>query len=292
MSLLILPSYGKINLGLLLLSKRPDGYHDIATVFQQIDLHDTIFFQKRSSSFKLTVSDDSLSSMEDNLIYRAYLKMKNKTQTDQAYQIHLEKNIPVGGGLGGGSSNAAVTLMALNYLWGNKLTQDDLLEIAGEIGSDVPFFISGGTVLGQGRGEVLTSLDLSTNWWIVLICPNISVSTAWAYQHARITLTKEEKFTNFMSIFKGFTPRFLQSRLRNELEDAVFGKYPLLEEIKNLLYQRNAFYASMSGSGSTVYGLFSQRTDAEKAAAFFSIQRRLSTFLCRPISSHPLEEAG
>jgi 4-diphosphocytidyl-2-C-methyl-D-erythritol kinase len=292
MSLLIVPSYGKINLGLLILNKRSDGYHDIATVFQQIDLHDTITFQRESSNFQLTVSHESLSSSEDNLIHQACVAMRDKCRMNQAFQIHLDKIIPMGGGLGGGSSNAAVTLMALNYLWGNKLSTDELLKTAGEIGSDVPFFITGGTALGQGRGEVLTPLELPGDWWIVLVCPDESISTEWAYQRARITLTKEEKITNFSSIFEGFTPRLLQNSLRNELEDAVFEKYPLLQEIKILLYQRNAFYASMSGSGSTVYGLFRKRAEAEKAVAFFSIRRRLSTFLCRPISSHPFEEMG
>ena len=288
MSTLTLPSYGKINLGLLLLQKRTDGYHDIATVFQQIDLNDTIIINQ-SSSFHLTTSDKSLPVNEDNLIHTAFEVIRRKLKIRDGIAVHLDKKIPVGGGLGGGSSNAAVTLMALNRIWGDRLSQDELIEIGGEIGSDVPFFLTGGTALGQGRGEILTPLTLPEDWWIVLVCPDISVSTAWAYQHARITLTKEEKFTNFRSIFKGFNPRILRNDLHNELEDAVFQKYPLLQEIKDTLYQEDAFYASMSGSGSSVYGLFHQRVKAEEAAAFFSIQKGLSTFLCKPISSHPLE---
>jgi 4-diphosphocytidyl-2-C-methyl-D-erythritol kinase len=285
MSICTFPSYGKINLGLLLLQKRSDGYHDIATVFQQIDLHDTLSIHP-SSTFRLTVSEPSLSVKENNLIYRAFKMIQNKLQNRDGVDIHLEKRIPVGGGLGGGSSNAAVTLMALNRIWGDKLSRKELMQLGGQIGSDVPFFLMGGTALGQGRGEILQPLSLSMDWWIVLVCPDISISTAWAYKHARIALTKEEKFTNFRSIFEEFTPSVLRNTLRNELEDAVFQKYPLLGEIKEILYQKDAFYASMSGSGSSVYGLFNQRIKAETAVMFFSIEKGVSALLCKPISSH------
>ena len=280
-----LRSYAKINLGLLLLGKRDDGYHDIATVFQQIDLHDHISFRKIASSIRITSSNPTLPLDENNLVYKSCRLFQKAQGITEGLEVHIQKHIPIGGGLGGGSSNAAATLVAMNHLWKTNLSLAELLEMAIKIGSDVPFFLQGGIALGRGRGEILTPIQWPADWWIVLICPGIHVSSSWAYRQAKIALTKEEKFTKFRSIFKRYSPHTLRTMLINELEGVVFQRHPILQEIKKQLYQRDAFYASMSGSGSSVYGLFSHRAQAEVAKASFCTDQGMETYLCRPISS-------
>ncbi len=287
MNSLTVLSYAKINLGLLLLEKRNDGFHDIATVFQQIDLHDELTFRQKPTSIDITSNESHLPIDETNLVHRAYSLICDRYRIKGGLHVHLDKQIPMGGGLGGGSSNAAATLLAVNKLWRMKLTQIELKELAIEIGSDVPFFLIGGTALGEGRGERLSPFDWPVNWTAVLVCPGIHVSTAWAYGQARIALTKEEKFTKFRSIFNRHNPHALRDDLINDLEAVVFGRHPILREIKDSMYLRGAFYASMSGSGSTIYGLFSEHREAEEACSFFSNEKGMTAFLSRPMSSHP-----
>ncbi len=286
MEFISLASYAKINLGLLILSKRKDGYHNIATVFQQIDLHDDITLRKIPDVIRIISTDPTLPLDRNNLVYRAFELVQSKLGFKGGIEIRIEKRIPMGSGLGGGSSNAAATLVGVNRLWGEKLSLSELEEMAAEIGLDVPFFITGGTALGQGRGEILTPLKWSNDWWVVLVYPGIEVSTSWAYRKAKIILTKEEKFTKFRSVFKKYDPHALRQILENDLEGVVFRRHPVLRIIKEAMYKRDAFYASMSGSGSSIYGLFLRREQAEVAQAFFSIKQGMTTFLCRPISFH------
>jgi 4-diphosphocytidyl-2-C-methyl-D-erythritol kinase len=289
MEYLSLPSYAKINLGLLLLRKREDGYHDLATVYQQIDLYDEMMFQKTPSSIRITSTDTTIPLDETNLVHRAFRLFQERFHLRGGIKIHIRKTIPVGGGLGGGSSNAATALVAVNRLWMKKRSLAELGEMAAEIGSDVPFFLHGGTALGQGRGEILRPLQWSTDWWIVLVYPGIQISTSWAYGQVKITLTKEEKFTKFRTIFEQFSPHTLKENLTNDLEGVVLQRHPILRDLKEQMYKRDAFYASVSGSGSSVYGLFSHREQAEATRTFFSKQQRMKTFLCRPILSPSLE---
>lgn len=281
-----LDSFAKINLGLYLLKKRLDGYHDIATVFQSIDLHDTITFNKsRSATLTLTASGIPIPLGEDNLIYRAFRVFQARMHLKSGMDVHVEKRIPTGAGLGGGSSNAAAALTAMDLLYETHLLPADLEFMAAEIGSDVPFFVQGGTAVGEGRGERLTRIDLPLDYWVVLACPAISVSTAWAYSQARLVLTKDEKLAKFKSIFQKSALRSLRESLQNELEEVVFERHPLLRLFKEDMYKWDAFYASMSGSGSTVFGLFDRREAAESALSFFSIDKRVTAFLSQPISA-------
>ncbi|MCJ7812117.1 4-(cytidine 5'-diphospho)-2-C-methyl-D-erythritol kinase [bacterium] len=290
MKSLSLRSYAKINLGLLLLDKRKDGYHNIATVFQQIDLYDIMTFRKGSSAIEITATDPAIPSNKKNLAFKAFQLFQKKLAIQEGLEIYIKKYIPVGGGLGGGSSNAATTLLAVNHLYGNPLSDTELNRIAAHLGSDVPFFLKGGTALGQGRGEMLTPLRWPTNYWIVLTCPPFGVSTSWAYNQAKITLTKDEKFTKFVLILERYNPHALKANFQNELEGVVFRRHPILREIKEQMYQRDAFYAGMSGSGSSIYGLFFEKKQAKSVKTFFSTQKGLSTYLCRPISPHPADE--
>lgn len=285
MGFMALEAYAKINLGLHILEKRTDGYHNILTVFQQIDLHDTLSFRKTPSEINIVSSLSTLPSDESNLVYQAFTVFKNAASISGGIEVHLEKRIPMGGGLGGGSSDAAATLKALNHLWGNRLTHKELFRLAGEIGSDVPFFLMGGTALGSGRGEILEPISLENNYWIVLLLPNVSVSTAWAYRQAKIPLTKDEKCVTFRSLFEKGTLQSFRTDLINEFEEVVFERHPQLRSLKSRLYKEGAFYASMSGSGSTIYGLFYEEKEARAALAFFSSMDDVTACLSRPISS-------
>jgi 4-diphosphocytidyl-2-C-methyl-D-erythritol kinase len=286
MDSLVLKSPAKINLGLYLLKKRMDGYHDILTLFQAIDLYDTIRFTRtRSSDLILHAEGFPIPSDKENLIWKAYDLFNKNLHLEGGLEVNVEKRIPTGAGLGGGSSNAASTLTALNVMFEKNLSSKQLEKMAEEIGSDVPFFIQGGTAIGEGRGEILTPVELEADYSILLICPDVSVSTAWAYSQARIVLTRELKMAIFESLFQNRDLRSLRASLKNELEDVVFQRHPLLKLFKENLYKWDAFYASMSGSGSSVFGLFNRQEQAEAARAFFSIDKRVKTFLCEPVRS-------
>jgi 4-diphosphocytidyl-2-C-methyl-D-erythritol kinase len=182
-----------------------------------------------------------------------------------------------------------VTLLAANHLWGNPFSRLQLAEMAIAIGSDVPFFLYGGTALGQGRGEVLTPLHWPLDWRMVLVCPGFRVSTSWAYSKAKIALTKEEKFTKFKSIFNKHIRHAPREVLINDLEGVVFRRHPILRELKDHMYRWDAFYASMSGSGSAIYGLFENHERAEEFRASLITRKDVTVFLCRPIERHPLQ---
>ncbi|MBN1780424.1 4-(cytidine 5'-diphospho)-2-C-methyl-D-erythritol kinase [bacterium] len=279
-------SHAKINLGLFLLNRRNDGYHDIATVFQQISIFDTLTFQKnKSHQIIITCNNTAIPLDERNLIWRSFDVYRTATGIQDGLSVHLEKHIPAGGGLGGGSSNAAATLLACEALWKQPASLQEKHRMAFEIGSDVPFFLSGGTALGLGRGERLTPLQLPVKFWIVLVFPEFSVSTQWAYSQTRIGLTNVDKISTLRALFDKSEVHAWRELLVNELEAVVFERHPELHEIKVQLYDKDAFYASMSGSGSTMFGLFEDRSSAEGAVQFFS-KMHLRASLAQPVSGH------
>jgi 4-diphosphocytidyl-2-C-methyl-D-erythritol kinase len=283
----IYQAHAKINLGLLLIGKEKDGYHQIATVFQEVDLCDTLTFRKTSiPAIQIICTDPSIPLDEKNLIHRSFELYKNRLNIEGGIAVHVEKRIPSGGGLGGGSSNAAATLRCCELLW-RQFTEEQILHrMAFEIGSDVPFFLLGGTALGLGRGEKLTPLDIPHDYWIALVFPGFPVSTAWAYQCSRIGLTNVDKISKLRALFSQNEIHTWYENLINELESVVFQKHPELHDIKMQLYKLDAFYASMSGSGSTLYGLFEDRACAEKAVQFFS-KKQMKALLARPVPGHP-----
>jgi len=275
----------KINLGLLLLRQRDDGYTDIATVFQEISLADQLHFRRIDAhGIRLVCDQPGIPVNSDNLIWKAYTLFQQQSGVDWGIDVRLEKRIPAGGGLGGGSSDAAATLTALNRLAGHVLSEADLFELAQKLGSDVPFFLHGGTALGEGRGEILTPIDMDARYFIVLILPGIHVSTAWAYQASRIALTKNKKISTFRALFRDLHLKDWRGSLVNEMEAAVFQRHSRLLALKDSLYDAGAGYASMSGSGSTLFGLFFEEQAAEVAAANIEQLHAVNTVICRPFS--------
>ncbi len=275
-------SFAKINLGLRVLGKRSDGFHEIETVFQTISLKDEIEFFPVKDGIKLTCDSPDCPSDETNLIFKAATLLKKQTNTSKGCHIFLKKEIPVGAGLGGGSSNAATALVALNKIWNTGLTINDLAILASQLGSDVPFFLYGGIALGKGRGEKLTHINSAPDYWGLLVCPNLQIFSKWAYQQFNFNLTKSFKRSKFSVLTRNF-PEFelWNSFLVNDFENIVFNSYPELHSILTGLNHNDAFYARMSGSGSTLYGLFKNGEKARAAQNYF--QKSFQTYIFQPV---------
>lgn len=261
-------SYAKINIGLRILGKRSDGYHELETLFQQIDFHDDLSFEPLPSQEILLTCNDPACPIDDrNLIVRAANLLKPFATSGHAgCRIHLIKRIPMGGGLGGGSSNAAVTMKALNELWNCRKSQAELAALAATIGADAAFFIFGGLALGEGKGEQITPLPHRPDYFGVLLIPDFSIATADVYRKLNLSLTLSMKSSKFKS-FASNLPPFAEwkSLFTNDLETVVLRDFPILRQWVGLFYQLGAFYAALSGSGSSVFGLFSTNEAAETA---------------------------
>ena len=248
----------KINLGLHVLRKRADGYHDIETVLLRIGLHDTLRIAP-AEAFSFTCSDASLPVNEDNLCVKAVHMLTSRCEVVPAFTLHLEKHVPYGAGLGGGSSDAAHTLLLVNEFLDLGASQDDLHSIASQLGSDVPFFLGGSSALGTGRGEILTPLlhndgsEYLLPYHLLLAVPPVHVSTQEAYQYVE---PNEISRPDLSELVLKESPREWCARLVNDFEASVFKTYPLIEQVKDHLYEAGAIYAAMSGSGSSVFGLF------------------------------------
>ncbi len=256
-------SYAKINLFLDILDKRPDNYHNILTLFQEIDLADKIVLKETPNEIKLHSEGIKVPEGENNLVVQAALLLQKTCQVKKGVNIHLEKHIPLSAGLGGGSGNAASTLKGLNLLWHTKLPNERLLSIAFELGSDVPFFLIGGTCIGKGRGEILTPIYNSPSFWVVLIKPKISISTQWAYQKLELTKIKNtDKIKCPFFIDKNYSFITLKNNLYNKFEPCVIPEFPEIEEKKKEL-ECFGLNALMSGSGSAVFGITQEKEKAE-----------------------------
>ncbi|MDZ7267264.1 MAG: 4-(cytidine 5'-diphospho)-2-C-methyl-D-erythritol kinase [candidate division KSB1 bacterium] len=277
------PAYAKINVGLRILGRREDGYHNLDTNFLQISLCDTLFFEKKTvPGFELSCNWPELAIGGSNLCERAYQLLVEASGQSLGVRLHLEKHIPTGAGLGGGSSDAAVTLLAVNQLCHLNFPVSRLAELALQLGSDVPFFLQGGYCRGQGRGEILSIIEQLPEYWILIVTPPVSVSTSWAYQNVKIGLTNGQKSSTFSaSKFKKNELSNSGEQVHNDFETLVFEHYPELAVIKQQLLVSKALAASMSGSGSTVFGLYGTREAAQQAQRFFQHQHK--TFLARPV---------
>ncbi|MCO5250508.1 MAG: 4-(cytidine 5'-diphospho)-2-C-methyl-D-erythritol kinase [Candidatus Kapabacteria bacterium] len=260
----------KINLGLEILNKNNDGYHNINTVFKSIDLFDEMTF--RLSEKEIETNLDSIIPLESNLIYIAAHKIFDIAGYEGGVRVDVKKIIPQGAGLGGGSADAASTLQALNILCDLRLSYEDLFDIAQTIGADVPYFLKYGAAEGKSRGEKLKYFSFYMPYYILLVHPAIHVSTKEAYQ----SLGRDENFnremTDLPELLKTsiFDSEELKKNLVNDFEPFVFESHPELSSIKDELYKNGAIYASMSGSGSSLFGLFTKFPEVKSAESMFS----------------------
>jgi 4-diphosphocytidyl-2-C-methyl-D-erythritol kinase len=250
----------KINLGLRITSKRPDGYHNIETLFYPVNLSDALEFVERDVPLHkdiLTVTGiNTGSDPEDNLVIKALRKLREK-HLFPFLKVHLHKVIPLGAGLGGGSSDAAFLLKAINRFFELSIDDVSLKATALELGSDCPFFIDNTPSFASGRGELLTPVgSILSGYYILIINPGIGINTREAYQNC----CPMEPLTSLLKLAERPINEW-KGLILNDFEDFVFKKYPVIGSIKNELYNCGALFSSMSGSGSTVYGIFSEKPD-------------------------------
>ncbi|MFH5831014.1 4-(cytidine 5'-diphospho)-2-C-methyl-D-erythritol kinase [Halalkalibaculum sp. DA384] len=252
----IADSYAKINLGLHVLERLPTGYHRIETGFGFINWSDRFEVQKASRwQLELDTDDETISAGEDNLINRAVRQLKKYVEISNAYHINVDKRIPAGGGLGGGSSNAALILRMLNKIENLGLTDEELADLGRDLGADVPLFIKGQAGIGSGVGHEIRPLDIQPDYWIITCFPNVKSSTPEAYRHCR---PNPEPEFDLEKTLTETDPEEWRFTLQNDLEQSVLPRNHIVGNMKDQFYEFGALYASMSGSGSSVYGLFEQ----------------------------------
>ncbi len=254
-------SFAKINLGLEVRGKRKDNYHEVRTLLQTINFFDVLEFRSIGQDKILLKGDDKTISWErENLIFRAALLLKEQFHISKGIEINVTKNIPPGKGLGGGSSNAAMTLHVLNKSWGLRLGKKALKNLGKQLGADVPFFLEGGLCLGLGKGDEITPLSDTATLSCLLVLPSFSIQTSHIYSHFSLSLTSRDKDSKII--------KFLDNRefdlLENRLEETVFRFYPQLKAIKRLLRGQGSELPLVSGTGSAVFGLFLEQEKAEK----------------------------
>ncbi len=288
MKRIALQAPAKVNLGLVVLGKRPDRYHEIETVMQMVSLCDTLEIEQGGGGIVLASDSSELPLGRENLVYRAAERLAREAGRAPAVRIRLEKRIPVAAGLGGGSSDAAATLAALNRLWGLDYPPEKLRALAEELGMDVPFFLFSPTALARGRGERLTPLTPpEPPLWMVLVNPRFRVSTAWAYESLNLGLTTKNKHIS-MRRFSITTFEDARFPLENDLEGATLEAFPVLREIKESLRELGALAGLMSGSGPTVYGVFPNRQTAVSARQVLQRRRELATYLVHTLDALPV----
>ena len=271
---MLLKSKAKVNIGLQIRDCRPDGYHTIHTLFQELDFHDIITLEKRESGCGFSSNVDWLKNDDSNLCVKAWRKMVDVFGIG-GISIQLEKRIPAGGGLGGGSSNAATVLKGLRQLYELDLSDDELELLSVDLGADVPFFIRGGLQSGDGIGDVLKPLKPRIDGCFLCVVPDLYIDTKWAYGQVKNILDKPKDLVNFTGfIQKGNIPFEL---FENDFEAIVVPAYPEIGHIKNSLRAHGARFASLSGSGSTVYGIFDEEVDAKLAKS--QIFSQYNTFI-------------
>jgi 4-diphosphocytidyl-2-C-methyl-D-erythritol kinase len=262
----------KVNLYLKIVGQRPDGYHDIESVVQKISIYDRITLtEEQKTGIKILSSTPAIPSGPENLAYKAAdLLLKAAGMSNRGVQITIEKNIPAGAGLGGGSSDAATVLLGLTNLFGISLPYGKLHEIACGIGSDVPLFLHPSPSLIAGRGDIVKPAPFWTSAFFVVVFPGFEVSTSWAYSNFRLTKkTRKYTISRLHKVERGeLAPDQWQHLLVNDLEPAVAMHYPEIGRCKSDLVRSGARASLMSGSGSAVFGLFGDRRTAEQASAY------------------------
>lgn len=261
-----LPSFAKLNLSLKVLGKRPDGFHEILTVFQTISLSDDLTFEA-AKEISVECDDARVPTGERNLVIKAVRALSQKTGIRRGVRIGIKKRIPSPGGLGGGSSNAAVTLLAVSRLWELGLSPRELVEIGCELGADVPFFLCGGTAIGSGRGTAIDPIcDLSLTD-IVVVSPELDISTPEAYSALGFTDLTKKYPKSILEHYRQAADGLITGRFDfvNDFESFVFSEYPVVREAAGRLRAAGAQVVLLSGSGPSVFGIFESSAHGEKA---------------------------
>lgn len=272
MNSIVEKGYAKINLGLDVTGRRPNGYHDLRMIMQTIDLYDTVTLEKtEEAGIFLTTDHPTLPCDQSNLMYKAAKIMTEKYALKEGVKIHLEKRIPMAAGLAGGSTDAACVFRGMNRLFELHLSADELRTVSLPVGADVPYCIEGGTALAEGIGEVLTALPALPAVPIVLLKPDFDVSTKYVYEHLDSGYTgKHPDITAQCEAVRLKNLSSMAKLMGNVLETVTVSGYPEIAEMKEELFRQGAYGAMMSGSGPSVYGLF---TDEKKAGEVYRTMR-------------------
>jgi 4-diphosphocytidyl-2-C-methyl-D-erythritol kinase len=251
----------KLNIRLKVTGRRPDGYHELVSIMIPIDLFDLLELTVDPGwGIKLACEGTQLPNDESNLAFRAAQSFFSRTGIREAVSIKLIKNVPVAAGMGGGSSDAAATLLALNEMWSRPLSLPEMHDLAIGLGADVPFFLEGKPCLARGIGEILEPLDSWPKCWFVVVRPPIEVSTSWVYSNLKLVLTTDE-YDNIKQTLS-HVPISIPQILENDLERVTSATFPIVETIKKSLIQAGAQGALMTGSGPSVFGVFPSLDEA------------------------------
>ena len=257
-------AYAKINWYLYVKGKRPDGYHDLDMIMQHIDLHDDLYIENLSDNeLRLGITgSDALSTSDDNLIIKAARLLQTRSGTTQGAYIRLEKRIPIGAGLGGGSADAAAVLTGLNRLWGLNYTLHQLQQIGLQIGADVPYCLEPGPAIVSGIGEQVQKVDFQQEAWLILLKPEASLSTKDVFAGYRHAGSEVPRLNDAAAAIKCGRWELLYQFCVNSLQAPAAGMLPEIRQLIDILKNNGALFAQMSGSGSAVFGVFDTKEDA------------------------------
>ena len=266
MDKLQLKAYGKINLALDVLRKREDGYHDLDMIMQMVDVYDDIIIEKNNNKDIVVKTDKAvLSNGKDNLAYMAAKTLMDEFGISQGVVITINKRIPIAGGMAGGSSDCATTMIGINQMFNLGLDKKALMERGVKLGADVPYCILGGTAIARGIGEVLTPLKTPPQCHVIIAKPPVSVSTAFVYGHIRPNqIKKHPDVEKMVEAINNQDLKMLASLLSNVMEEVTIPEYPIIQDIKEVMLENGALNSIMSGSGPTAFGLYDDKESAEK----------------------------
>ena len=281
-----LRALAKINLGLDILRKREDGYHEVRMIMQTIQMYDVLEMRKvKKPGISLSVNYPYIPSDERNLVYKAAKLLMDEFQVKEGVEIRLEKFIPVAAGMAGGSSDAAAALVGVNRLFKLGLSEKDLMERAVNIGADVPYCVMRGTALAEGIGEKLTRIAQVPDCFVLIGTPGINVSTKAAYESLQLDqIQTHPDIDGMIRDIESGDLRAMTEKMENVFEPGIIGRYPVIGEIKALMEEHGALKAMMSGSGPTVFGIFDDRKKMEEAAAVLRESRLAKTVFATEVT--------
>ena len=259
-------AYAKINLGLDVVRRLENGYHEVKMVMQTVGIYDVLEFQRTEGGIVITTDSGELPTDENNLIYKAAKLMMETYHISEGVKIHLEKHIPIAAGMAGGSTDAAATLKGMNRLFDLGCTLKDLMELGVKIGADVPYCVMGGTALAEGIGEKLTPLAPAPDCYVLVAKPDINVSTKYVYEHLDAQeIVKHPDIDGMVEAIAEESLQGILDRMENVLEMVTVSAYPVIQTIKDRMKELGAINSLMSGSGPTVFGIFVEKDMARRA---------------------------
>ncbi len=266
MNKLEIKAYAKINLGLDVVRRLENGYHEVKMVMQTVGIYDVLTFEKAAEGIVVTTDSGELPTDENNLIYKAACLMKERFGIEEGVRIHLQKNIPIAAGMAGGSTDAAATLKGMRDLFEVECTDEELKEIGVKIGADVPYCVMGGTALAEGIGEKLTALVAAPDCVLLVAKPDINVSTKFVYEHLDAQgVSKHPDIDGMVEAISEGSLQGVVDRMENVLESVTIPAHPIIDTIKKRMKELGAINSLMSGSGPTVFGIFENVESANRA---------------------------